>query len=131
MNEYEICYQYKHAVNKVQQVIILSELNLTDTDTIIQILKDGGVLNPKDMKSRICCRCGREYPVVSRKGLPVCPECRDVNTKVLELERRIQRNNAKIADYNRSVGRLINSSSKLREQINELKKGVHYGESKV
>lgn len=120
----EIVRSYKQADNKLAQVIILSELSATDTDTIIQILKEAGVLNLKDMKKRICCRCGCEYPAPNKKGLPVCPDCRDLNIKILDLERRIKRNNAKIAEHNRNIGKLMVNSTALREQIKELTKGA-------
>lgn len=120
----EIVRSYKQADNKLAQVIILSELSATDTDTIIQILKEAGVLNLKDMKKRICCRCGCEYPAPNKKGLPVCPDCRDLNIKILDLERRIKRNNAKIAEHNRNIGKLMVNSTALRNQIKELTKGA-------
>ena len=120
----EIVRSYRQADDKIHQVIILSELNATDTDTIIQILKDEGLLNLKDMKKRICCRCGREYPSDNRKGVDVCPDCRDLNTKILDLKRQIKRNTASIAEHNRNIGKLIVSSAALRKRIEEMKKGV-------
>ena len=125
-DEDEIIRSYKQADNKLAQVIILSELSATDTDTIIQILKGAGVLNLKDMKKRICCRCGCEYPAPNKKGLPVCPDCRDLNIKILDLERRIKRNNAKIAEHNRNIGKLMVNSTALRNQIKELTKGASH-----
>lgn len=121
----EIIRSYKQADNKVAQVIILAQLTATDADTIITILKNAGVLNLKDMKRRICCRCGCEYPAPNRKGLPVCPDCRDLNIKILDLERKIKRNNAKIAEHNRNIGKLMRSSSVMREKIDEMKKGAN------
>lgn len=122
----EIVRSYRQADNKMAQVVILAELTASDTDTIIQILKEEGALNLKDMKKRICCRCGCEYPAPNRKGLPVCPDCRDLNIKILDLERRIKRNNAKIAEHNRNIGKLMVNSSALREQIKELTKGAEH-----
>lgn len=120
----EIVRSYRQADNKMAQVVILAELTASDTDTIIQILKEEGALNLKDMKKRICCKCGCEYPAPNRKGSPVCPDCRDLNIKILDLERRIKRNNAKIAEHNRNIGKLMVNSSALREQIKELTKGA-------
>lgn len=122
----EIIRSYRQADNKMAQVVILAELTASDTDTIIQILKEEGALNLKDMKKRICCKCGCEYPAPNRKGLPVCPDCRDLNIKILDLERRIKRNNAKIAEHNRNIGKLMVNSSALREQIKELTKGAEH-----
>lgn len=122
----EIVRSYRQADNKMAQLVILAELTASDTDTIIQILKEEGALNLKDMKKRICCKCGCEYPAPNRKGLPVCPDCRDLNIKILDLERRIKRNNAKIAEHNRNIGKLMVNSSALREQIKELMKGAEH-----
>ena len=122
MTNEEIVRSYMQATNKVSQVIILSELNDTDAGTIIEILKASGVVNPNDMKKRICCRCGREYLAPHRKGIPTCADCKEVNSKIASLEQSIKRNNIKIAAHNRNIGRLVVSNNKMRMKIDELLK---------
>lgn len=122
MNVHEICYSYRHAVNKIEQISILAQLTASDEDTIIEILRQNKVINDKDLKHRICCRCGREYRAKNRKGVPVCPECRDTNRKILDIEHVIRRNNAKIAEHIRNMGKLTATNERLREEIEELRK---------
>lgn len=120
MNNHEICYSYRHAVNKTDQITILAQLTASDEDTIIEILRSEGVLDERSIRHRICCRCGKEYRASSKKGLPVCPECRDINIQIKELEHCIRRNNAKIAEHIRNMGRITATNERLRAQIEEL-----------
>lgn len=123
MNNHEICYSYRHAVNKMDQITILAQLTASDEDTIIEILRSEGVLDERHIKTRICCRCGREYRVRTQKGLPVCPACRDINIQIKELEHVIRRNNAKIAEHIRNMGKITATNERLRAQIEELRGG--------
>lgn len=123
ITDYDITYLYRHAVNKVEQVSILAQLTGSDEDTIIQILKNEGVLDERASRHRICCRCGKEYRVSSKRGLPVCPQCRDVNVKIKEIEHDIRRNNARIAEHIRNMGKLTATNERLRKEIEELKEG--------
>ena len=73
----EIVRSYQQAENKGEQIFVLAELTLSDHETIIEVLKDHGVFNPKDIENslRTCHRCGRRYLARSMKGRATCPEC--------------------------------------------------------
>lgn len=117
----EIVRSYQQAANKTEQVFILADLTLSDTDTIIEILKDAGVLNDKDLRKRLCARCGREFVSPNIKGIAVCDKCQVKTKEISKLEYQIKRNNAAIADKLREIGKIAKRSAKLRERINNLK----------
>lgn len=121
MTNYEIAYSYKHAVNKVEQIQILADLTLSDADTIIQILKDEGVLDDKDMKHRICARCGREFRAAYLKGVPVCPKCKDASYEIAQLEYQLKLNIAKVSTKLREIGKIAEKNVRIRNNIEKLK----------
>lgn len=121
MTDKEIAYSYRHAVNKIEQVQILSELTLKTVDEIIEILKREGALDPRDIRHRICCRCGREYEAMTRQGIAVCPTCQNTTAEIQKKEYKIKLNIAKIATRLREVGSLADDNIKLREEIERLK----------
>lgn len=116
----EIVRSYLQADNKTEQVFILAELTLSDTDTIIEILRNAGVLNDKDLNKRICCKCGREYVTATFRGVPVCDECQTRTKEISKLEYQIKRNNALIADKLREIGKIAKRSAKLRAKVNKI-----------
>ena len=113
----EIVRSYLQSENKTEQVFILAELTLSDTDTIIEILKDAGVLNDKDLNKRICCKCGREYITSTYRGIPVCDNCQSLTKEISKIEYQIKRNNALISDKLREIGKIAKKNAKLREKI--------------
>jgi predicted Zn-ribbon and HTH transcriptional regulator len=121
MTDKEIAYSYRHAVNKIEQVQILSELTLKTVDEIIEILKREGALDPRDIRHRICCRCGREYEAIRVQGIAVCPTCQNTTAEIQKKEYKIKLNIAKIATRLREVGSLADDNIKLREEIERLK----------
>lgn len=118
----EIVRSYQQAQNKTEQVFILADLTLSDTDTIIEILNDAGVLRNGDINKRICCRCGAEYVALTNKGIPTCLNCRSKRTEIVKMEYRLKRLTAEIQDKTRDIGILKNKSEKLRRQIDDLKR---------
>lgn len=89
----EIIRNYEEAKDKVAQVQILAELTASDTDTIIAILEDAGVFEPK---IRTCTICYKKYKTLQKKGVAICPECRKVNEEVAVLKRELKYITAKI-----------------------------------
>lgn len=73
----EIERLYRQAPNKAEEIQILAELTASDTETIIEVLKDLGVFKPEDVAANIrtCSKCGRAYITANRKGRAVCPQC--------------------------------------------------------
>ena len=116
----EIVRSYQQAENKTEQVFILADLTLSDTDTIIEILKDAGALNDKDLRKRICARCGREFISISIKGVAVCDHCQKEKKEISKLEYQIKRNNAEIADKLREIGKIAKRNAKLRAKVNKV-----------
>lgn len=121
LDKSEVVRSFKQAANKTEQVFILAELTLSDTDTIIEILDEAGVLNYKDLNRRICCKCGREYITTTFKGVPVCDNCQSITKERSKLEYQIKRNNALIADKLREIGKIEKRNKNLRDKISKLK----------
>ena len=121
MTDEEIAYSYRHAVNKIEQVQILSDLSLKTVDEVIEILKQEGALDPRDIRHRICCRCGREYEAIRVQGIAVCPSCQETTAEIQKKKYKIKLNIAKIATRLREVGSLADDNVKLREEIERLK----------
>lgn len=121
MTNHEIAYSYRHAVNKVEQIMILAELTLSDAETIIQILKEEKAIDERDLKTRICARCGREFHAAYRKGIPVCNKCKDASYEIAQLEHRLKRNTATIANKLREIGDIAERNKKIRREIDKLK----------
>lgn len=128
----EIVRSYRQADNKTEQVMILAQLTASDVDTIIEILKDAGAINPADIKKRICCRCGREYISANRKGVAVCEACQGIHKEISKIEYQIKRNNAKIAENNRRNGKIMETNKKMRQLLIRYKKSLdHIGIKKL
>lgn len=121
MTNYEIVYSYKHAVNKVEQIQILSDLTLLSTDKVIKILRDEGVLDEIGSTKRICARCGKEFPAAYRKGVPICPNCKYASSRIAQLEYKIRCNRAVIDEKYREVHKIHAKNASIRREINKLK----------
>jgi hypothetical protein len=67
----EIATLYAHARNKGEEINIIAELTLSDAATIIEILKDAGVYNKKDLADYAICKCG----YLRRKNKAGCDRC--------------------------------------------------------
>lgn len=72
MTNDEICYLYKSAKNKDEEVFILAELTASDAETIIEVLKDAGIYEDNQIQS--CIKCKEMY-IEKCRGW-ICPECR-------------------------------------------------------
>ena len=121
LDKSEVVRSYQQAANKTEQVFILAELTLSDTDTIIEILDEAGVLNNRDLNRRICCKCGREYITTTFRGVPVCDNCQSITKEKSKLEYQIKRNNALSADKLREIGKIEKRNKNLRDKISKLK----------
>lgn len=130
MTNEEIVRSYRQAKRKTEQIFILAELNASDPDTIIGILKEAGALDYKNLKIRICCRCDMEYIAASNRGLPICPDCRGTAEEIKSHEYELKMMTAKIQKKLREIGKLKMESEALREKIEKMK-GEHYGKAKV
>ena len=117
----EVVRSYKQALNKTEQVLILAELTLSDTDTILEILRDAGVLKQYEVKKRICARCGREFVTRRDRGVMVCDHCAETKHEIAILEQKIKRNVAHIANKLREIGDIAERNKKIRREIDKLK----------
>lgn len=68
----DICYLYKTAKDKDNEVFILAQLTCSDADTIIEILKDEEVYEEQQIQR--CIKCKELYIEVGRGH--ICPSCR-------------------------------------------------------
>ena len=95
----EIIKLYKESKHKETQVRILAELTASDTETILEILKDAGVYNGAYM----CCpKCGRKYPALSSYSKTrQCIDCRERSAKISNLKHRLKKNAAKMQEIQR------------------------------
>ena len=117
-----IVRSYQQAKNKTEQVFILADLTLSDTDTIIEILTDAGVIRTGDLHKRICCRCGTEYVTTTFRGTPVCDRCQGITKEISALEYQLKRITAQIQGNTRNIGELRVKSEKIRKEIQKLKR---------
>lgn len=68
----DICYLYKSAKNKDEQVFILADLSCSDPETIIEILKDEGLYEENQIQQ--CLRCGIYY--IETRRAHICLSCK-------------------------------------------------------
>ena len=96
----EIIAMYKKARYKEEQVTILAQLTASDTDTILEILKDAGVYSGA---YRNCPKCGKVFPALTHynKG-KCCEECRQRSARIAYLKHRLKVNAAKMQEIQRS-----------------------------
>ena len=111
MDELEISIQFKQSLNKAQQINILADLTDTDTDTIIEILKDHG----EYVTDSRCRRCGGWY----HKYLsPYCPECEEIRAAEREsIMFMIKVNSLKIKGLMSEINSLKKSNNMLRSTL--------------
>ena len=95
----EIISMYKKAKYKEEQVSILAQLTASDTDTILEILKDAGVYSGA---YRHCPKCGKLYPALTHynKGR-CCDECRARSQRIANLKYRLKKNATKMQEIQR------------------------------
>lgn len=107
----EIITLYKKAKYKEDQVTILAQLTASDTDTILEILKDAGVYSGA---YRSCPKCGKSFPALTHynKG-KCCDECRQRSARIANLKHRLKVNAAKMQEIQRS-------NVKYREELDRL-----------
>jgi len=74
--EYDVVYNYKHAVNKSEQILILADLNDSSEKDIIDILKKAKVYDESELRTRKCNKCGRKYVSLFNRGVPICNDCK-------------------------------------------------------
>lgn len=95
----EIVSLYTKAKDREAEIIILSELTASDTDTILEVLKDAGVFNGA---YATCPRCGRSFPALSEyKRRRMCPDCQAMGRQIASLKGQIKRNMTKIQELQR------------------------------
>lgn len=69
---YDICYLYKTAKDKDEQVFILADLTCSDPETIIEVLKDAELYEEKQIQQ--CIRCGKYY--IETRRAHICLSCK-------------------------------------------------------
>ena len=69
----DICYLYRTARDRDEEVFILAELTASDADTIIEVLKDAGEYEENHIQR--CIKCKELYIEMGRKL--ICPKCKD------------------------------------------------------
>ena len=72
----EICYLYKTAKDKDDEIFILAQLTCSDPETIIEVLKDEGIYEENHIQR--CIKCKEMYIEYGR--LQICPSCRRKHT---------------------------------------------------
>ena len=117
----EIVRSYLQAEKKTEQIFILADLTASDSETILEILRDEGAIKPGDLRTRICCRCDKEYVTPVRRGVPICPDCRGISVQIHQLEYELKCIAAKMQDKTREIGTLKNEGERLRLKIKCLK----------
>ena len=107
----EIIAMYRKAKYKEEQVTILAQLTASDTDTILEILKDAGVYSGV---YRSCPKCGKKFPALTHynKGR-CCEECRERSAKISNLKYRLKKNATRMQDIQRL-------NVKYREELDRL-----------
>ena len=95
----EIIALYKKAKYKEEQITILAQLTASDTDTILEILKDVGVYSGA---YRNCPKCGKSFPALTHynKGR-CCEECRERSAKISNLRYRLKKNATRMQEIQR------------------------------
>lgn len=96
----EIVEMYKRAKNKETQIEILAELTASDTETIVEVLKDAGVFNGTYIT---CSRCRARFPAIShnRKDGRRCKKCVMMGQRISKLKFMLKSNNAKMMEIQR------------------------------
>ena len=93
----EIISLYLRAKHKEEEVVILSQLTASDTDTILEILKDAGVYSGA---YGTCARCGYRFPSLTTRK-KYCWKCAETQKRISRLKQMIKQNNAKILEAQR------------------------------
>ena len=95
----EVISMYMKAKHKEEQITILAQLTASDTDTILEILKDAGVYSGA---YRNCPKCGQRFPALTHynKGR-CCEECRERSRKIASLKHRLKLNATKMQEIQR------------------------------
>jgi ssDNA-binding Zn-finger/Zn-ribbon topoisomerase 1 len=108
----EVVFMYRKAKFKTEQIHILAELTASDTDTILEILKDAGAFRGA---YRTCPRCGKQYPVLQKrvKKDALCSECSKLRRRISMTKGNIKRNLARINELQRA-------NVKHREELDRL-----------
>ena len=68
----DICYLYKTAKDKDNEIFILAQLTCSDAETIIEVLKDAELYEEHQIQS--CIKCKNMYIEPGRNH--ICPECK-------------------------------------------------------
>lgn len=103
---------YLRAKDRDKEVCVLAELTASDTDTILEVLKDAGVFSGA---FKTCPRCGTRYPVLPAKMRrnSHCPECARMKKQIDNHKQAIKRNLARINELQRN-------NAEHKDAINEL-----------
>lgn len=88
MTAKDIAWNYIHASNKSEQIYILADLTLLDSESIVEILKGEGVFHKEDVRMRTCMRCGEDYVARYGTGRAVCPACTKKKREARDWEKR-------------------------------------------
>ena len=100
LSKEEIIVMYKNAKDREAEIIILAQLTASDTDTILEVLKDAGEFNGA---YATCPRCGRSFPALSEYSRKrMCPDCREMGKQIAILKGQIKKNMQRIQELQRS-----------------------------
>ena len=109
----EIVQSFHEAKDKTKQIQILAELTCSDPETIIEILEDANVFQPK---IRTCSICYKRYKTINLKGKPVCAECKAASEEIASLRRELKYLTAKIQQYGLESAKIRSKITKLEEK---------------
>ena len=119
MDQTEITTSFRQARNKSEQIRILADLSDTDTETVIEVLKD----NDMCVSVAKCRRCGRTFQKYLRPYCPTCERLIAAQKRQAENYKRwvlwqIKQNAVKRKALVRMVKDLDIDTQRLKEEIN-------------
>ena len=112
-NKEEIINSFLQSKNKVKQIQILAELTCSDPETIIEILEDENVFQPK---TRVCAVCYKKFKTINSRGKPVCAECKAATEEIASLRRDLKYITAKIQQLGLESAKIRSKITKLEEK---------------
>lgn len=113
---------YLRAKDRDKEICVLAELTASDSETIMEVLKDAGVYSGA---YKTCPRCGTRYPVLPHKYKrnSHCPECAKMKKQIDNHKQAIRRNLAKISELQRNNAEHKKMIDEIEEVFNEKNNG--------
>ena len=109
---------YLRAKDRDKEICVLAELTASDSETIMEVLKDAGVYSGA---YKTCPRCGTRYPVLPHKYKrnSHCPECARMKKQIDNHKQAIKRNLARINELQRNNVEHQDAIDELEEVFND------------